>query len=174
MPTHDKATSERGSSHGKVEMTIFDVLKQDHEKVRYLFDRIEKSGRKDTASLQKLFSQIEEELGIHMEGEERFFYMALEKHDEARQKVLESYEEHQVAKTLIGTFNSLAVDDERWGAKLSVLHEVVEHHMQEEEREVFKMARKVLDKGEIQEIGLQFQQHKREGRKPSRGASVEG
>jgi iron-sulfur cluster repair protein YtfE (RIC family) len=173
MPKHEKS-SEKSASHGKMEMTLFDLLKQDHEKVRYLFDRIKKHGRKEIAAVQKLFSQIEEELGIHMEGEERFFYTALEQHEETRDKVLESYEEHQVAKTLIGTFNSLAVDDERWMAKLSVLNEVVEHHMQEEEGELFKVARKVLDKDQIQGIALQFQQHKREGRKPSRGASVEG
>jgi iron-sulfur cluster repair protein YtfE (RIC family) len=174
MPTHEKGTSEKSSSHGKVEMTIFDLLKQDHEKVRYLFDKIEKSGRKDRNALQKLFSQIEEELEVHMEGEERFFYPKLEQREEAREKVLESYEEHQVTKTLLGTFKSLAVDDERWGAKLSVLNEVVEHHLQEEEREVFKMARAMLNKDQAHEIAMQFQQHKREGRRPSRGASVEG
>ncbi|HBG06989.1 MAG: cation-binding protein [Geobacteraceae bacterium GWC2_58_44] len=175
MPTHEKSASDKGTSHPKAaEMTIFEVLKQDHEKVRYLFDRIEKSGRKDVAALQKLFSQVEEELEVHMEGEERFLYTALERHEEPREKVLEAYEEHQVAKTLIGTFKSLAVDDERWGAKISVLHEIVEHHIQEEEREMFRMARKVLNKEQIQEITVQFQQHKREGRRPSRGAPVAG
>lgn len=175
MPTHEKSASEKGTSHGKsAEMTIFEVLKQDHEKVRYLFDMIGKTGKKDIAALQKLFSQVEEELEVHMEGEERFLYTALEKHEEPREKVLESYEEHQVAKTLIGTFKSLAVDDERWSAKVSVLNEIVEHHIQEEERELFKMARKVLDRERIHEITLQFQQHKREGRRPSRGAPVAG
>lgn len=173
MPTQQKSTSEKGTSHGKsAEMTVFEVLKQDHEKARYLFDKIEKSGRKDTAALQKLFSQLQEELEVHMEGEERFLYTALEKREESRELVLESYEEHQVAKTLLGTFTSLAVDDERWGAKVTVLHEILEHHMQEEEQELFKTAKKVLAKGQIEEITLQFQQHKHEGRRPSRGAPV--
>lgn len=162
------------TSHGKMELTLFDVLKQDHEKARYLFDKVRKSGKREIASLGKLFSQIEEELGVHMEGEERFLYTALEQHDEAREKVLESYEEHQVAKTMLATFNSLAVDDERWMAKISVLNEIVEHHMQEEEREMFKVARKVLAKSQVQEIAVKYQQHKREGRKSSRGASIEG
>lgn len=173
MTTQGKAASEKGS-HGKLEMDIFSLLKQDHEKVRYLFDKIQKSGRKEIPSLQKLFSQIEEELEVHMEGEERFFYSALEQHEEPRDKVLEGYEEHQVAKTLLGTFKGLAIDDERWMAKASVLHEVVEHHMHEEEREMFKIARKVLNKGQIQEIAVQFQQHKQQGRRSSRGAPVEG
>lgn len=165
-------TAQKSSSHE--ERNIIDLLKQDHEKTRYLFDKLTKSGRKEVATLEKLFTQLEEELEIHMEGEERFFYPALEQHEEARDKALESYEEHQVAKTLLGTFKSLAVDDERWSAKLKVLNEVVEHHLQEEEKELFKMARKALDKNQMQEMAVQFQRHKREGRKPSRGAPVEG
>jgi iron-sulfur cluster repair protein YtfE (RIC family) len=169
MPTHEKAT-EKSSS----ERNILDLLKQDHEKTRYLFDRIEKTGRKATASLQKLFTELENELEIHMEGEERFFYSALEQHEEAREKILQGYEEHQVAKTLLGTFTSMAVDDERWGAKLQVLSEITDHHIQEEEKEVFALARKALDRNEMIEMAVQFMRHKREGRKPSRGAPVEG
>ena len=171
MPTSQKSGSE---SQAKTELTIFDVLKQDHEKARYLFDKAGKSGRKDISSLQKLFAQLEEELEMHMEGEERFFYSALEKNEEMRDKVLQAFEEHQVAKSLIATFQALAVDDERWMAKMQVLNEIVEHHMQEEEKEVFKMARKALNKEQQHEIALQFQRSKREGRKPSRGAPVQG
>lgn len=170
MPTSQKSSE----SHSRGEMTIFDVLKQDHEKARYLFDKAGKAGKKEIASLQKLFAQLEEELELHMEGEERFFYSALEQNEEARDKVLQAYEEHQVAKTMLGTFQGLAADDERWMAKMQVLNELVEHHMQEEEREVFKMARKALDKEQQHQIALAFQKSKREGRKPSRGAPVEG
>lgn len=169
MPTSQKSSSE---SPSRGELTIFDVLKQDHEKARYLFDKAGKAGKKEIATLQKLFAQLEEELMVHMEGEERFFYSVLEQNDEIRDKVLQAFEEHQVAKTLIGTFKALAVDDERWTAKLQVLNEVVEHHMQEEEREVFKLARKALGKEQQHDIALQFQRNKREGRKPSRGAPV--
>ncbi|WP_224958946.1 hemerythrin domain-containing protein [Geomonas subterranea] len=170
MPTSQKSSE----SHGRAEMTIFDVLKQDHEKARYLFDKAEKAGKKEISSLQKLFSQLVEELELHMEGEERFFYSVLEQNEEMRDKVLQAFEEHQVAKTVLGTFQSLAVDDERWMAKLKVFGEIVEHHMQEEEREVFKLARKALGKEQQHEIALAFQRSKREGRKPSHGAPVEG
>ncbi|QWV93479.1 hemerythrin domain-containing protein [Geomonas oryzisoli] len=170
MPTSQKPSE----SHSHAEMTIFDVLKQDHEKARYLFDKAEKAGRKEISSLQKLFSQLQEELELHMEGEERFFYSVLEQNEEMRDKVLQAFEEHQVTKTMLGTFQSLAVDDERWVAKLKVLSEIVEHHMQEEEKEIFKLARKALGKEQQHEIALAFQRSKREGRKPSRGAPVEG
>lgn len=168
------STTKTGSEQHKGEVGIFEVLKQDHEKARYLFDKALKAGRTQVATLQKLFAELEEELQVHMEGEERFFYTALEQNEEMRDKVLQAYEEHQVAKTLLGTFQALAVDDERWSAKMQVLSEIVEHHMQEEEREIFKLARKVLDKDRQHEIALSFQKSKREGRKPSRGAPVEG
>jgi len=171
MPTHQKSNASHAQLEGR---NIIDLIKQDHEKARSMFEKLEKSGKKDTATLQKLFTQLEEELEIHMEGEERFLYPSLEQHEEARDKVLEGYEEHQVAKTLLGTFKSLAVDDERWKAKLSVLNEVVEHHMNEEERDVFKLVKKAFNKSELEEMALQFMQHKREGRKPMRGAPVEG
>lgn len=167
MPTHE--TTGHTSS---AERNIFDLLKQDHEKVRYLFDRIEKSGRKATASLQKLFAELEEDLEVHMDGEERFFYPTLEKNEELRDQALEAYEEHMVARTLLGTFKGLAVDDERWSAKLKVLKTVVDHHLKEEETEVFKLARKALDRNQTLEMAVQFMRHKREGRKPSRGAPV--
>jgi iron-sulfur cluster repair protein YtfE (RIC family) len=168
MPTQ-KSTVSATQLEGR---TILDLIKQDHEKTRSQFEKILNSGKKEVAARQKLFSQLEEELQVHLEGEERFFYPALEEHEEAREKVLEAFEEHQVAKTMLGTFKSLAVDDERWKAKLTVLHEIVEHHLKEEEREVFKMARKTLDKHQMEAIALQFLQHKREGRKPTRGAPV--
>ena len=174
MTTHVKSAGEKSGSTVRTELTIFEILKQDHEKFRYLFDKIEKSGRRERTTLQKLFSQVDEELAVHMEGEERFLYPALERHEESREKVLESYEEHQLAKTLLGTFNSLAVDDERWGAKLSVLHQVLEHHMREEERALFNMAGLLLNKEQLQQIAARFQRHKHEGRRPTRGASVEG
>ena len=168
MPTQEKA------SESSSERNILDLLKQDHEKARYLFDRIGKSGKKTTANLQNLFSELEEELGVHMEGEERFFYSALEQHEEARAKILEAYEEHQVIKMLLGTFKSLAVDDERWGAKIKVLNDVIEHHLKEEEGEIFTLARKELDRNQMLEMAVQFMRNKREGRKPLRGAPVEG
>jgi iron-sulfur cluster repair protein YtfE (RIC family) len=170
MPTH-KTTVSAAQLEGR---NIIDLIKQDHEMTRALFEKVQNSGKREVAARQKLFTQLEEDLQVHMEGEERFLYPALEQHEEARDKVLESYEEHQLSKTMLGSFKSLAVDDERWKAKLSVLHEVVEHHMKEEEREVFKLARKALDKHQMEQIALQFLQHKREGKKPTHGAPVAG
>jgi hemerythrin superfamily protein len=138
-------------------MTFFEILKKDHEEVKQLFSQIEKGG----ANKEKLFSQIQQELKVHMDAEEKFFYPALEKHPEAKEKVLEGYEEHHVAKTAITEIAKVSPSNERWKAKVSVLKELIDHHVQEEEKELFKMAKKALDENEIKQITEKIQQQKK-------------
>jgi hemerythrin-like domain-containing protein len=154
------AVSESGHNEKKSE--LFDLLRRDHERFRELFQRIEKSSSKQVAARQELFTQLEQDLLAHMEAEERFFYTALEQHDESRPKVLESFEEHQVARMLIGAFNSLAVDDERWPAKLRVLSATVRRHLEEEEQQLFDLAQRVLSREQFQGIVAKVQELRRE------------
>jgi len=149
-----------GGVHRRSE--LFDMLRQDHEKVRELFKRIAKSTGAQVALRQELFARLERELLLQMEAEERFFYTALEKHEQARARVLEAYEEHQVARIVIGAFNSLAVDDERWPAKLKVLCQLFRLHADEEEHELFKLAKKVLDDGLFPGIVAKIRELKRD------------
>jgi hemerythrin-like domain-containing protein len=100
----------------------------------------------------------------HLEAEERFFYTALEPHDRARHLVLVGFEDHQVARIVIGNFNSLAVDDERWPAKLKVLSELTRRHVDEEEHELFDVAKKVLRDDQFLGITARIQEHKRESK----------
>ena len=76
--------------------------------------------------------------------------------------MLESFEEHLVARLVIGAFNSLAVDDERWPAKLKVLSQLIRTHVAEEEHELFKMAKKVLDNGQFLGIVTKIQELRHE------------
>jgi hemerythrin-like domain-containing protein len=154
-----------GTSQGKTEADLFDLLRHDHAKARDLFARIDKTSKKEIETRQEAFSNLEQELLIHMEAEERFLYTALEQHLESREKALEKYEEHLVARTIIGAFISLAVDDERWAAKLKVLRELIGRHMDEEERELFKVASQVLNREQLQGISAKVQELKREARK---------
>jgi hemerythrin-like domain-containing protein len=152
-----------GSAHGTSE--LFELLRRDHEKFRELFRKIEKSSSKQVAARQEFFTQLEQDLRAHMEAEERFFYTALEQHDESRPKVLESFEEHQVARMLIGAFNSLAVDDERWPAKFKVLSGLLKRHLDEEEQYLFTLAQKVLSREQFPGIVAKVRELRRELRK---------
>jgi len=142
--------------------TLFEQLRQEHDSVRGLFEKMAKSGKKEVESRQQLFRQIEQELVVHMEGEERFLYTALEQHDESRERVLAGYEEHVVARTVIGAFTSLAVDDERWAPKLKVLRDLLLRHMAEEEGELFPRAEELLAREQLEGIADKMQQLKRE------------
>lgn len=133
-------------------MNAFELLKKDHEKVSTLFKEIESaSGQSKT----ELFAQLKSELDLHANIEETIFYPALENTEEARDITLEAYEEHKVVKELLAELEGSAPSEE-WDAKLTVLRENVEHHVEEEEGELFTKARQALSETEIEEIGNQI------------------
>lgn len=153
--------SVRGTqAKSKTGMSLFDLLKKDHKNVKDLFKKIQEDGEMEREAKEDLFSRIEKELEIHMGGEESFFYPPLKESEEAHEKVLEAYEEHNVAKTVLGETADLDKEDDRWKAKIKVLSELVEHHVEEEEGELFKIAKKVLAKERVQEIARQIQEQK--------------
>jgi hemerythrin-like domain-containing protein len=70
--------------------------------------------------------------------------------------VLEGYQEHHVADLIVKELHGLAKDDERWGAKFKVLKENIEHHIEEEEGQMFRTARGVMSREELQELGARM------------------
>lgn len=143
-------------------MNAFELLKEDHKKVSTLFKEIESaSGQGKT----ELFDQLKSELDLHANIEETIFYPALENTEEARDITLEAYEEHKVVKDLLAELEGSAPSEE-WDAKLTVLRENVEHHVEEEEGELFAKARQALSETEIEEIGNQIAAAKGEAPPP--------
>jgi len=156
-----KQVSKRERSHTRAKKeTLFDLLKKDHESVMDIFDQIDEE--ESTESLRGLFSQLQDELDEHMQLEEQFFYPALKENDDSREKILESYEQHQVVKTVLSQMQGVSPDDERWVAKIKVLSELVNQHMGEEEKEVFKMAKRLIEKEKLREIVGEIEKAKRE------------
>jgi hypothetical protein len=143
-------------------MDAFELLKSDHEKVAGLMEKIEETTERALKTRETLFTQLKTELDIHAKIEETIFYPVLEKADESRDIALEAFEEHRVVKRLLNELETDAKDDERWTAKFTVLKENVEHHVEEEEGELFKKARKVLSQEEIEELGTRMEQAKGE------------
>jgi hemerythrin-like domain-containing protein len=74
--------------------------------------------------------------------------------------VLEAYEEHHVVDKLMGELENLPVDDETWGAKAKVMKENIEHHIEEEEGEMFRKARQVFDEAELEDLGARMERRK--------------
>jgi hemerythrin-like domain-containing protein len=138
-------------------MDPFELLKKDHKKVAELFDRLESASGKTKPGI---FKQIKDELDLHTHVEELFLYPAVEKPEETHDLTLEAYEEHNVVKTLLKELSRAKSATDEWQAKAKVLRENVEHHVEEEENELFGKAEKVLSDEEIEEIGNRMEAEK--------------
>jgi hemerythrin superfamily protein len=116
-----------------------DLLEEDHDKVKGLFREYrDAKERGDARTKSRLFQDIDRELSIHSLVEEELFYPAVKRTDkEAMELVLESKEEHGVVKTLLSQLRDVGGGDETFDAKMKVLMEAVEHHIEEEEDEMF-------------------------------------
>ena len=136
------------------------LLTEDHAKVKELLDQLEGTTERGIKIRQELFEKIKTELTVHEVIEEEIFYPALREHPKAKEIVLEAYEEHNVVDTLMGELERLPVDDERWGAKAKVMKENIEHHVEEEEGEMFSKARDVFDRQELIDLGERMAQRK--------------
>jgi hemerythrin-like domain-containing protein len=152
-------------------MDAFNLLKADHRKVAELFDQLESARGANKLSV---FRQIKTELELHTHIEEKIFYPALEEPEETHELTLEAYEEHDVVKKLLQELGRARTANEEWEAKAKVLRENVEHHVEEEENELFEKAEAALGEEEIEELGEQMEAEKvrkqKSGAQKSRGA----
>lgn len=142
-------------------MNAFTLLKDDHEKVAGILEKIDETTERATKGREELFTQLKNELDIHARIEEEILYPALEEYEETRAISLEAYQEHALVKQLLEELASAPKDDEQWTAKFTVLKENIEHHVEEEEGEMFKKARKVLSEDEIDALGERLQEAKK-------------
>ena len=134
-------------------MDAISLLKADHDKVKKLLSDLETTTERGVKTRETLFATIKGELAIHEVIEEEIFYPALKSHPKAKDIVLEAYEEHHVVDLLMGELESLDVSDPTWGAKAIVMKENIEHHIEEEEGEMFTKARQVFDRDELNDLG---------------------
>ena len=119
-------------------MDAITLLKNDHKTVDKLFKSYEKAGDRAKATKRKLAAQIIKELSIHAAIEEEIFYPAARNAvEETTPEVLESLEEHHIVKWVLSELEGMDPSDERFDAKVTVLIELVRHHVDEEEHELF-------------------------------------
>ena len=154
-------------------MDAIALLKADHDKMKKLLADGETTTERGEKTRTELFATIKGELFVHERIEEEIFYPALKEHPKAKDIVLEGYEEHHVVDEIMGELEALDVTDETWGAKFKVMKENVEHHIEEEEGEMFKQARSVFDRQELEDLGARMESLKKQateeiGAPPSR------
>ena len=140
-------------------MNALELLKQDHQKVARLFEQAEQVG--DHKQKQRLFEQIKTELEIHTRIEESIFYPALEQQEELKSLVLEAYREHDQVKTLLQETAAIAGSGGNLDANLMEIKENVEHHVDEEENEMFPQVEEIMSQSELEQMGRELEQAKR-------------
>jgi hemerythrin superfamily protein len=136
MPSRIRTTSSES-------LDAITLLKKDHEDVKALFEQFEASGDRAFAAKKKLATKICLELTKHATAEEEIFYPAVrEANGDNEDMVDEATVEHAAAKDLIAQILSMEPTDDLYDAKVKVLSEQIEHHVKEEEGEMFPKAKK--------------------------------
>jgi Hemerythrin HHE cation binding domain len=138
------------------------LLQAEHRRFEDLLEKGEATTERAVKKRRALLATLSSELNVHELIEEKILYPALKPHREARDVVLEGYQEHHVADLLVKELHQLATNDEKWGAKFKVLKESIEHHIEEEEGEMFRTARAVLGRDELHELGARMKAMKAE------------
>jgi Hemerythrin HHE cation binding domain len=143
-------------------MDAIALLKADHDKMRDLLSQLESTTERGVKTRQELFATIKGELTLHEVIEEEIFYPELKANPKSEDTVLEAFEEHHVVDLLMGELEALDVSDETWGAKALVMKENVEHHMEEEEGEMFRQARQAFERDELEDLGRRMEARKQQ------------
>ncbi len=150
-------------------MNAIELLKQDHKKVSGIFEKLEPTTERALKTREELFTQLKHELDVHTTIEEQIFYPAIKDKDATHEITLEAYEEHAVVKQLLSELEADPKDTEEWKAKLTVLKENVEHHVEEEETDMFPKTKKVLSEEQIEQLGTRMEAAKLQQTKTAAG-----
>ena len=140
-------------------MNAIELLKADHDTVSKLFQKVKAT--EEGEEHRELFKKIKSELDAHAHIEEKIFYPRLKQEEELEDITLEGIEEHHQAKMFLRELANLKEDSEKFEPKLKVLMEDITHHVQEEEGIMFPKVQKVINEAELQELGKQMAEEKK-------------
>ena len=135
-------------------MDIFQRIKKDHDTLRSLLERTDKG------DLNGAYEELQRELWAHGKAEETIFYAALEKARTARKEAVEGLNEHHMINALLDELNAMTTKDMAFKAKLQVLGELVRHHLDEEEEEMFEEAREAIGGDQAKDLARLFDDRK--------------
>ncbi len=134
-------------------MDIYSQLKDDHDELKRFLSWIADAGSRAAKKRETLFQEFKLALLVHSRVEEAVFYSQLKSHPELKIQELEAENEHRMAGLLLDELNTMPKDNPEWMAKFMMLKEMLEHHIEEEEKELFKKARQVLDEELAEDLG---------------------
>ena len=137
-------------------MNAIDLLEKQHREVEELFEEFDDAGDGARKTKERLCRDISDQLAVHAEIEEKLFYPE-SKQEDTEEILRESVEEHLSMKRLLAEIMEGGTGDEQFMARMKVLKEQVEHHVDEEEKELFPKVRKACSKEELEELGTRME-----------------
>jgi hemerythrin superfamily protein len=158
---------------GKKDSGIFETLKHEHREVSALFEQIE-ANRANGQRAEQVFAILAGKLLAHAKGEEQVVYPRFAKLPGLSDLVLEARQEHEIVESLIVKLQTVELDPASWRATVKVLKEEVEHHVKEEENDVFPRARRELDDDAAEELARRYLAAKAELSEQSLMTELEG
>ena len=146
-------------------MDVLRLLEDEHDEAKSVFKALEKA---HGAEAMRLWDRLKSMLTLHEEMEETLFYPQLKAEKPTEDLILEAYQEHHVMDLLIEEISALEPSAEEWQPKIKVLQENTEHHIEEEEGELFPKVRKIWDTAKRAQVGRQMEEMKERHKKANK------
>ncbi|OLF53831.1 hemerythrin domain-containing protein [Pseudomonas chlororaphis] len=149
-------------------MNAIDLLLADHKRVRNLLTQLSESTERGIKKRTDLVNKLEAELAVHTRLEEQILYPAFKKAGGKAQQVMyhEAKEEHRTVDSLVlPDLKDTDPSTAEFSGRAKVVKELLEHHIEEEEREMFPQARKLLGKAALEQLGAEMDELKSEYKK---------
>jgi hemerythrin superfamily protein len=146
MTTRKKASAKSTTKRNGSAKQATALLKEQHRKVEALFKQIEGARSRK----EELVTALANDLAAHMKIEQDIFYPRVRELDE--DLVLESFEEHSLAEVALKRLLETSADEETFDARVTVLKELIQHHVEEEEKSLFPKVDKKLDADESERL----------------------
>lgn len=141
-------------------MDVFNYIKKDHKRIDDLFEQI--IATKSKTEREQLFEILKTELILHAASEQDTFYKALKKSAKGKDEALHAIKEHKEITKTLEDLDELSINHEAWLIKLGELKALVQHHVHEEEHEIFKLAKKRISANQAKQLALEMDERKQE------------
>ena len=156
-------------------MNAIDLLKADHEKVKAILTQLSDSTDRALKKRVDLLDKLEMEIAIHTQLEEQILYPAFKDAGGKEQDEMyyEAKEEHRTVDSLVlPDLKATDPSTPEFAGRVKVVKELLEHHIEEEETEMFPQAKKLLGKAKLDELGEQMEVMKASLKKSLSGSNI--
>jgi hemerythrin superfamily protein len=153
--------AERSSDEMSMEFDPIELLISQHREIDSLFEQMNEMNARAYRSKEKLAQIISQKLLLHTKIEEKIFYPRAK--ELMPDMVLESFEEHDMVKMGLKRLLATKGNDFSFKAKATVLKELIDHHVQEEEQEMFPQMREQIDEDDMKELGAKMMKEMERG-----------